>query len=361
MAATYYDGRSAEGRAASVFAGADGLEIRLADADLLWPYGRLSLVSAADHGQRVVIAPRPGAAERLSLSGEDVLETLAAWAPQLRRQKPSRGHVRSVLVAGAIIAVLAVFWAGYPIVKQGIVAVFPSSWADRIGRSMAADNRLFGEPCDGAAGMAALEALSARLTQGMDLPEPVKVHVTASKDVNAFAAPGGHIVLLHGLIKEARSPDEVAGVLAHEIGHVQHRHPINRLVDVAGIQLIVTSISGDVGALGTLALMLSYGIDDEAEADRTGLDMLLAAGIAPDGLAAFFDRMARKNENKLTVGQFLRTHPPLEERSAMIRGRRPTGAVTPALTQQQWRDLRAVCDGVATEDEADEPNGGGDV
>jgi hypothetical protein len=71
--------------------------------------------------------------------------------------------------------------------------------------------------------------------------------------------------------------------------------------------------------------------------------------------------MAKKNENTLTPGRFLRTHPPLDERSAMIRGRRPTGAVTPALTQQQWRDLRAVCDGVASEDESEAPKAGGDV
>jgi Zn-dependent protease with chaperone function len=344
--ATYYDGVTAQGRSCQALIGVDDLEIHFeTGTPLRWPCATLWLVSDEGDGNRVVLAPASRSDERLTLVGAGVFRVLLAAVPSLRDQQPTRGFRTSMMVVGGIAAVLALLWVTYPVVKDGVAAVFPVAWSDRIGQEMVNDKALFESPCEGAAGLATLNDLAARLSRGAGLPQPITVHVRSSKDVNAFAATGGHIAVLDGLIQEARTPDEVAGVLAHEIGHVQHRHPLKRLIDVAGIQLVVTGISGDVGAVGTMVLMLNYGKKDEAAADRAAIDLLDRAGIAPAALADFFDRMAEKNKAKVDFMPFLRTHPPLPERSALLRAHRPPGPTRPALTDQQWRDVRAVCAG----------------
>ena len=115
---------------------------------------------------------------------------------------------------------------------------------------------------------------------------------------------------------------------------------------MAGIQLIVTGIIGDVGAVGTMVLMLNYGRRDEAQADRAALELLDKAGIRANGLADFFDRMAEKQKDRINFTGFLRTHPPLADRSALMHGHKPTRATGPALTDRQWEDVRAVCESV---------------
>ncbi len=340
--AVLYDGRSAAGHAGTATLGSGTIDLVLDDGTALrWPYAELALISG--DGDRAVLAPDARSDERLTLTGPGAWRALLAAAPALGDQRPTRGFRRSLLVVVGILAVLAAAWLGYPKVKQGMVAAFPDAWSDRIGAEMAADQALFGQACTGTAGLEALDGLARRLSADAGLAAPIKVHVRSSPEVNAFAATGGHIALLDGLIQQARSPEEVVGVLAHEIGHARHHHPLKRLIDVAGIQLVVTGISGDVGAVGTMILMLNYGRRDEAQADRTGIDMLDRAGIAVGGFADFFDRMAAKQADQVNLMAFLRTHPPLAERSAMIRAHKASRPVTPALTDQQWRDMRAVC------------------
>lgn len=352
--ATLYDGHSAAGRACVAVLADGAIEIHFDDGtSVAWPYATLTLISDEGDGNRLVLAPGAKADERLTVAGPGVFRAMLTAVPALRDQQPTRGYRMAALTAGAIVVVLALIWAGYPLLKNGLAALFPSQWSDRIGAEMVNDEMMFGKPCGSEAGLAALDELAGRLSDDAGLREPITVHVRSSTDVNAFAATGGHIVLLDGLIQQAAKPDEVAGVLAHEIGHVKHRHPLKRLIDVAGIQLIVTGISGDVGAVGTMLLMLNYGRKDEAQADRAALDLLDRAGIKASGLADFFDRMAEKQKDRINFTGFLRTHPPLADRSALMHGHKPVASTRPALTDQQWKDVRAVCAGVKAESAKD--------
>ena len=140
------------------------------------------------------------------------------------------------------------------------------------------------------------------------------------RSVNAFAAPGGHVVVLSGLIDEAKSGDEVAGVLAHEIAHVIHRHPMESLVRAMGLAVLAEALSGD-GLGGTAAMLLAVtAYSREAEADATAVALLEAAGYDPLGLTDFFGRMAgeEKRSGAGLIPSYLSTHPPSEARVRMI-------------------------------------------
>ena len=150
-----------------------------------------------------------------------------------------------------------------------------------------------------------------------------KVSVQRNKDVNAFAAPGGLIVVYTGLINEAGSAEEVAGVLAHEMAHATNRHSMRQLIYAGGLLPLMGLLIGQPDAaalfqnLGTLS-ELRFSRTQEEDADRTGFDTLVAAGIPTEGMARFFDRLAGAEG---AAPSFLSTHPSSNDRAAVIRAR----------------------------------------
>ena len=142
-------------------------------------------------------------------------------------------------------------------------------------------------------GDAALTRLADRILAGARLHVPVEMEVIRSDQVNAFAAPGGRIAILSGLLETASGPDQVAAVLAHELGHVAHRDGLRAILRAAGTQGALTLFLGDLAggslsALTQLALAASYSREMEREADEYAHARLAAAGIPTAALARFF-------------------------------------------------------------------------
>ena len=178
------------------------------------------------------------------------------------------------------------------------------------------------------------------------LPYTIRAFVVDRKQVNAFAAPGGYVVLFRGLIERAGNPEEVAGVLAHEIQHVAQRHATRALVRQASTGLLLAAMTGDasgvfvygVEAARTLGT-LRYSRQAEEEADLEGLRLLVAAGIEPAGMVTFFESLRRK-EGDLAKRA---TSRPIPRRPSGSRdcGRpyQPRPGLQPALPEE-WAQLR---------------------
>ncbi|MFN3231381.1 MAG: M48 family metallopeptidase [Alphaproteobacteria bacterium] len=350
---TLYDGQSAAGIPVTVELGPNGIMVQRVRGGIdIWPYASITLMSSHRDGNRIAVSRTGKSAERLTIEGDSVASALAAHAPQ-HAQTPGRNHGRAVLVSLAIVGTLAAFYFAYPVLKSGLVAVFPDNWAIAWGETVVDAMPGSGETCDDPAGQAVLDQLTAALVASTPLPYEPRVRVDGSKQVNAFAAPGGHVVLLSGMIHDAEGPEEVVGVLAHELGHVKHKHALNRLIDVVGVDIILSSIGGDIGAVGGLVMVLRYGREDEREADRTAVEMLKAAGMPSDGLASFFDRMAAKEGDLAIYSNFLSTHPALLDRSAEVRalGGDHEGAMP--ISEEQWQSLRWICGDPDADEEAE--------
>jgi predicted Zn-dependent protease len=158
--------------------------------------------------------------------------------------------------------------------------------------------------------------IGARLTQGSRYQ--FEFHVTDDKSVNAYAMPGGYIVMHSGLLALAGSADEVAGVLAHEVAHVERRHSLRGMVKSAGLYATASLVFGDFASLagiGADLLNLKFSRDHERDADSTGLTLLVKAGLEPSAMATFFRKMAAQGGG---VPAFLSTHPASEDRFADI-------------------------------------------
>lgn len=134
-------------------------------------------------------------------------------------------------------------------------------------------------------------------------------------DINAFALPGGYVVINSGLLTKADSPDEVAGVLAHEISHVVHRHHLRGVFNQLGSFYVLSMFFGDVSILGNLIDIganlesLSFSREFETESDLEGFKLALASGYSKDGFTTFFKKLQKEHEGSNSFLAYLNTHP----------------------------------------------------
>jgi beta-barrel assembly-enhancing protease len=145
------------------------------------------------------------------------------------------------------------------------------------------------------------------------------------KSINAFALPGGFIVVYTGLIRAAETPEQLAGVLAHEMAHVTLRHGMRRIAQSLGVVALIQLLFGDVSGVAAVVVELlregalsSYSRDQEREADQIGVETLVAHGVDPQALADFFALLRRREPSLPSAVSWLGSHPELGERIAVI-------------------------------------------
>ena len=303
----------------------------------LWPYSAVSL--GADELRQGPVRLVLGDA-RLTVEDPAFATAVMAAAPGIRR-RARRSLVFGSIATIVLLAVVGGLWWGLPLIAGRIVQYIPVSWEVELGDTVGAQPG-WGATCTASAGSAALARLTDQLTKGVDLPFPIAVVVRDSPIINAYALPGGRIVLLRGLLGEAQSPDEVAGVLAHELTHALNRHPMRALVANSGLALLIelTLGNGTGASVGFLLATLSYSRGMEAEADAGAVTLLQRAEIGTEGFAAFFERMEKRQLGPKLP--YFSTHPPDAERLAAVRAEATPGK-RPALSNADWQALKAIC------------------
>lgn len=350
------DGESGTRREIDVLVGDDGLHLHEAGREFdHWPFRQTRLVEDVYAGQPARFRRGKGAA-RLTVPDAAILTAMARHTRRIGNRDFTRSSSarRAAAWIGGLAAVLLGVYFGLPLAAEPIASLVPRSWEEGLGRriqSMAltmlkADKSGL---CRGSGGQAAVERLVRRLAATTETDYVFRVTVVNHKLINAFAAPGGYVVVFRGLIDESRSAEAFAGVIAHEMGHVIERHGTEGVVKAAGVGIVAGLLFGDGSAFTGLASDIasqlvnsSYGRAAEREADRIGVTMLNRAGIRGVGLARFFEAVARKQgEDRDGIGRYFATHPGSGERAAEIR-RRATGK-GPAMSAEEWAAIKAMC------------------
>jgi beta-barrel assembly-enhancing protease len=336
---SYFDGTSPARRAVLVGIADGGLALAHEDGGPLafWPFAAIERSEdEGDHGATRLIC---GAA-RLRIDGAAFAAALHAAAPALAPRSPAHRLLRGIAVTAMAGAVGLAGWFLVPRLDAPIAALVPGAWEKRVGAQTV--ELVGGKRCATAAGSAALGRLVERLTAGVAFPQPITVEISGRKEVNAFAAPGGRIILFNGLLAAAQSPDEIAGVLAHEMTHSRKRHPTRMLIRVIGTSFLEQLLIGtETGGMAEMLLTLSYSRQFEEEADAGAVELLHGAGIDTASFANFFDRLEKAGGGG-PLPAILASHPAPQERSAMVRAH-PGGATTQALAAGDWASLKAIC------------------
>ena len=349
--ARYFDGKTAIERAVTVHLDLHFLTIAGSPLEVIrWPLAKLRPIDRPAAGMPFRLASETDPDARLVIANDAFTAQLLKLAPQLKGGITFQGLKRFVaVVAIALASVALLAYLTLVLAPRLIAFSMPESWRNALGAQIESSFTKDMKTCNAPAGRAVLDRLEKRIRENNpDLP-PFTLTVYETPIVNAFALPGGRIAVFSNLIATADTPEELTGVVAHEIGHVANRHSEAQLVRAVGLQLLLSLASGGsggnhLGELASVLTILQYSRDAEREADDYAQETMKNAGIDPLGLKHFFERIQKLDGDSSILGDLgsmLSTHPMTQERIDAIKPL--DGSPRPVLTPEDWAALRKIC------------------
>ncbi len=327
---------------------------------LRWPLSDIRRVPDQAAQDADILALKGDPVSRLVVRDDETRRIIAARCPNLRKRPvvEKRGRLAAWSL-GAIASVGLIIFGLVPLLADQLAEYLPARGEKALGdatfeqirTALSQTDILPISICENPTGVTALGEMQARLAAQVDLPYPLTVHVLDHDMINAFALPGGRIVIFRGLIDAAETPDEVAGVFAHEIGHVVNRDPARGALRSAGSIGVLGLLFGDFAG-GTVVLFLmnrlidaTYSQEAEALADSFAHETLSASNIAPSALADMFERLAQDGAEPSRIQAHFMAHPKMGDRIAAARSADSllTAAIRPSLDENGWRDLQNIC------------------
>jgi Zn-dependent protease with chaperone function len=362
----FFDGLVSTRRPVSVELKSDGISIRdPVERDQLarWPYDELDQIAAPEGVFRVARAGSKQLA-RLEVRDPELAATIDEASVPVDRTGAAERRSRKKVIGWSIAAVVSlVFGAvfGIPLLATQIAPLVPLRAERLLGETVDIQVRAMldtkkaggafecGVGEGEARGREALDKLVRKLEVAASLPIPLRAVALRKDDTNAITLPGGRIYVFQGIIEKSETVDELAGIIAHEIGHVAHRDGTRSLIQAAGLSFMFGMLLGDfVGGgavvLGARALLQnSYSRDVEAAADRFGVELMGKIGGDPRALGTVLARIGGAEHPGMKI---LLDHPETNARVAAINAAATTsGSSTPLLEAAEWAALKRICAG----------------
>ena len=350
---TYYDGQTAARE--SVTLTLEGARLRISRSDgstLLWPLSLIRQTQGTLSTEQIRIEFGEEPTQAVLVNDARFAAEIRAASPAARRTFRRQWKTYQVLSwsAGALVILTALYIWGGPAAATWVANRLPPSWDISMGQSFARHLSRTGRVCAHADSVPELASLVSRLVDASGRT-PYEFHVYVLRDtlVNAFAVPGGFLFLNAGLIDAARTPEELAGVLAHEIQHVTLRHSTRAILRELPLRVAFASLAGagiESGASTMVSIgALSYRRADEAEADREGMRLLHAANVDASGMISFMRTLDEKHDGPPELARYLSSHPRTADRIAELEAlaAQPPNAARPLLDAAAWARLRDLC------------------
>ncbi|MGX1424215.1 Zn-dependent protease with chaperone function [Bradyrhizobium elkanii] len=331
----------------------DALEIR-EDGELLarWAFHDIRRADSPSGLLRLSCLTAPPLA-RLDIRDAGLIAALVARCDTLEEGLPNRRGVAAIvgwsLAAAASIVLVVLF--GVPLAAERLTPLVPDSFERRIGDVAEAQVKVLfdGKPCSNPAGQAAFAKLVGKLRQSAGFDNSVQSGVLATSVPNAFALPGGKVYLFDGLLEKAENPDEIAGVLAHELGHLRHRDSMRELIHNGGTSFLIGLLFGDVTGSGALIfasrslVTSSYSRDAETNADSFAIETMHKLGRPAKPMGELMFRVTGQEGGKGL--SLVSSHPLTEDRLARMDKADAAGPASgqPLLSPAEWQALKGIC------------------
>jgi Zn-dependent protease with chaperone function len=362
--AIYFDGITSARHAVTVTCAPRGLEISDARGEpvAVWPYDRLSHRNAPAPLLRLGLRDSDRL-ERLEIADHDLADSIDTVCPDIDRSDATDRSERRGAVGwslAAIASLLLVAFYGLPQLADQLARLLPYQIEQSLGRAgdlrfrtafhLGPKERPFecGDGPNEAEGKAVFDKLISRIAAAAGLATPIHAAVVRRDEPNAFALAGGHIYVFRGLLDTANDVDEVAAIIAHELGHIANRDGTRSIIQSAGISLIFGMLLGDFvgGAAVVVAaqslLKARFSRTQEAAADDFAVRTLQELNVNPRALATFLERVAgRPRPQGISI---LLGHPSVPERVARINAMAPAHkGGQPLLDADEWQALKRIC------------------
>ncbi len=360
----FFDGVTSARREVAVELAPQALRISASDGTVLaeWPYQALETLSARDNVLRLGKAGSPVLA-RLEVRDPQLAAAIDERSLPVDRSRRGERRMRTKVIvwslaATASLVLVAVF--GVPRIATELTGAIPHSIERKLGAAIARqvraslDSRHAGAAfeCGSSAqekpGRAAFDKLMGQIEAAAGLPIPLNAFVVRRSEPNAITLPAGYIYVFQGLLDKAETPDELAGVIAHEVGHVAHRDGTRTVLQAAGLSLLFGMLLGDFVGGGAVVfaaktiLQTSYTRNVEAAADAYGVALIAKI----DGDARALGKILLRIAGTTHPGpKILLDHPDTRDRVAAIEAMTASAPTRPLLERGEWAALKAICSG----------------
>ncbi|QMU28929.1 M48 family metallopeptidase [Adhaeribacter radiodurans] len=333
---TYFDGNSSRPYSAQVMLDPGQVRITYLVPDqavpltVYWQPFRIQKELFADQ-DTITLCYGDYPIQRLEVSSPGFKEAFAKQYSPIPYHKPpviiSENKIPRWLWVAALILLVLVFgfyfW-GLPRLADRVARIIPQATDEYLGKQLHQQITK----------SATIEPELTREVRGfmrqLRINSAYKLHVTVIKEnnPNAFALPGGYLMVHSGILNRMQKPEELAALLGHEAGHIQNRHTTRALFRSLGSYLFISLILGDVSGITSVVIQnadmlkqLEYSRKLEQEADEFGFNVLRQNRINPKGMVMLFQRLKQeeKNSGNEAPDEFLSTHPPLTARMNQIK------------------------------------------
>ncbi|MBR0712261.1 M48 family metallopeptidase [Bradyrhizobium liaoningense] len=317
-----------------------------------WAYADIRRADSPAGLLRLACTAAPPLA-RLEIRDAALAADVIARCPRLDEHQTSRRGIAKIVgwSVAAAVSIVCVVLFGVPLAADRLAPLVPKPVERRIGDAAEVQMKtIFGRSvCEDPAGKAAFTKLVNRLRDAAGLEDDsMTAGVLPTAVPNAFALPGGKVFVLKGLLDKAESPDEIAGILAHELGHLKHHDNMRGLIYNGGTSFLIGLLFGDV--TGSSAVIFasrsvveaSYSREAETAADTFAIEIMHKLGRSPKPAAELMFRITGK-EGGSGLTNILASHPLTEDRLArMTKEDRPVSG-PPLLTDKEWHALKLIC------------------
>jgi predicted Zn-dependent protease len=329
----------------------------LGDADVIttWPYIKILVKEDWVDGVGAILGHKDHPDAGLSIYREQDFKKIQQKLSRRDRASfiiPTQYRHIFLMALGAVAAGFILF----PVVTNMasfMTHFIPKSAERQLGDFAISQLSLEYTPCNDPVALRHLQTISKRLLAGTNEKNAVlDIHIFRADTANAFSLPGEKFAVLSAFLNDAQSENEVASVMAHEMGHLEKHDALEGFVQSQGLSIIgamagTSGSYGDVTKFASFLQTMNYSRKKEFDADEYGAKLLLKTGYSPKGLASFLSRMDKMDNGMMGEvirhAEFLSTHPNTEERVKRIKAFGGTDAYKPSLSVEEFKDLKNAC------------------
>ncbi|MCL5029674.1 MAG: M48 family metallopeptidase [Bacteroidetes bacterium] len=197
-----------------------------------------------------------------------------------------------------------------------------------------------------------VENIKQKLCKANNFPDSsITIYIFENDNVNAFALPNGQLVIYTGLIDYCETPEELCGVIAHEMAHIEHHDIMKKLTREVGISMLLTLAGGaSSGGIGKEVVKIisstAFDREQESEADKSAVKYMSKAGVDPENLANFLFRLSREKNDIPKQFEWLSNHPNSKNRASeiLILRKNENHHFEKVLSEKGWLAIKKIVD-----------------
>ena len=354
--ALYYNGNSSFGNKATIHLLESSIKIDIGTETILWNSSELSIrESFFNKGKSVLKYGSSFPYPALEISGAEFPVYFERSYPSIKIKQTdisvfqNTGNRAIVLIIlGVLGIILLAYFVFIPFVAEQVAKRIPMRYEIAMG------DKMFEQLSNSFDVDSEQTILANSFFHQLKIPEsyPVNITVVHSEISNAFAFPGGHIVVHDNMFKLMKSKEEFAALLCHEYSHIEQRHITRSLFRNLGTYLVISLLLSDVNGIMAVLLenadnlkSLSYSRKLEQEADEKGLQLMNLAAQNPEGMIQLFKHLEKANEGSPEIPEYLSTHPMLEGRMKNIKQLSKNSVISVSTNLEldaTWKKLKAL-------------------